>query len=165
MMSKARSLFFALLILSMLGLPVCVDAVGPSGDSARVSEASVYAMRGGHAVVAFADEPGSIEVQGTLYDEATGQPLGKASIELVRFDTGEFADLDMVTLDQVTALPYSAKSVITEQTAGRGDFALSDLSPGAYSLQIAWDEVPAGSNVVRWDLKWVKTPAAADGKN
>lgn len=165
MMNDTRGWVLALLILSTIGLPARVDAGGtPQEDSARVSEASVYASRGDHVVVSFAEEPGSIDIRGTVYDDATGRPLGKRSIELVRFEMTA-ADLDEVTLDQITALPYSAKSVITERTAGRGDFALSDLAPGAYSFQIAWDEVPAGSDVVRWDLKWVKAPATKNEEN
>lgn len=158
---KVRVSLFALAISSVLAVPLLVDAGQSANEDPQVRTASLYAMRGDHAVVAFADESGTIQVHGTVYDDATHRPLREAAFEVVRFHVDDPSKIGEVTLDQVAVLPSSEKSVVAKRIVGsRGEFVLSDLSPGNYSLQIDWDQVPADSDVVRWDLKWVKAAAA-----
>lgn len=160
MTENAKVRFFALAILALVALPL-IAVAGDKHDEAK--KGTVFAARGEHATIVIGTkEPVSIELRGRLFDEATNRPLRDTAIEVVRFEIEGSAY--EVSLEQVAALPGSAKAGIEQTTAGEGTFVLSDLAPGRYSLQVAWDEVPAGSDLVRWDLRWVEKPAAAQGK-
>lgn len=163
MNSSTRSLpcLGALAILAVL---CWVSPVAEAGaDKAEVQEGTVSALRGEHATIEFvAQGPTSIELHGRLVDEASRRPLSDAVIEVVRFEAPD--EKPVVTVEDVMALPASAKDVIRRTTESEGRFVLSDLAPGRYSLQVAWDDVPAEAQTVRWELRWVERPsAAADG--
>ncbi|HLE84017.1 MAG TPA: hypothetical protein VJG13_06735 [Thermoanaerobaculia bacterium] len=162
MTKHAKVPILALAILSILAVPLIAEAGGKPEDA---NKATVFASRGDHATISFGtQESVSIELRGRLFDEATNRPLRDTAIEVVRFELEGSASTSEVSIQDVAALPYSAKAVVEKTTAGQGDFVLSDLAPGRYSLQVAWDDVPAESDVVRWDLHWVEKPAAAQGK-
>lgn len=157
MNKHAKAPFVLLALLSLLLVPLVAQA----GDrGAKVQKASVSVMRGDHAMVSFgAEGPVSIELRGKLIDPKTDQPLARTGFEVVRFELDEGRSQAKVTVDEVTA---SAKEVISDETARLGDFKMLKLAPGRYSLQVAWDEVPADSDVVLWELRWVERPLSAD---
>lgn len=158
MKDHKRAPLFLLAILSLLIVPLAAEA-GDRGE--KVEKASLSAMRGEHAVVSFgAEGPVAIELHGKLFDPKTGQPVAEAPIELVRFEVDDDRSLQTVTAEEATA---SAREVVAEKTARHGEFRMTNLAPGRYSLQVDWDEVPAGSTVVRWELRWTERPAAAAG--
>ena len=158
MKDQTRVSLFLLAILSLVLVPLAAEA-GDQGKDGK--KASLSAMRGEHAVVSFgAEGPIAIELHGKLIDPKTERPVAEAPIELVRFVIDDDRSLQTVTAEEAMA---SAREVRAEKTARHGEFRMLNLAPGRYSLQVDWDEVPAGSDVVRWELSWTERPAPAAG--
>lgn len=155
----------ALLIIAILSIPMGASGREKGSAPEDSKRATVFALRGDHATVSFGtDKAVSIQLRGRLFDASTNRPLRGTAIEVVRFEIEGVAGIAQVSMEDIAVLPHSAKAVLEKTTADEGDFILSDLAPGRYSLQVAWDEVPAGSDLVGWDLQWVEKPASARGE-
>lgn len=152
-------------VAATLAAGLALAAAGIAGGPVTgEQEASLFAKRGGHAVVTF-EQPaaGPVELRGRLVDAATEAPLGETDVKVVRFAVAEAAEttgaVTVEELDQELP-PYDVLGTTTVRTADRGEFQLSKLAPGSYSLQLDWDRVTADAEVVRWDLRWVGTERA-----
>lgn len=153
-----KLLSLALLLLTLLTVP----AVAQPGVSGNTDGVTLVAERGSHATIELSSKTRvGFLLSGTLLD-ATEQPMAGADIRIVRFEvtgpTKRHANVsDLVPLEDLNAqvAPFVIKQTIPLVTGKDGRFSLQRvLPPGRYSLQVDWDEVPEGSPVVRWNLRW-----------
>ena len=156
--SVLKSLRLAFLALVVISVP----AVAQQGASDGAGGVRLRAERGSHATIELSNATRSgFLLFGTLRDGA-GQPVPGAGIRIVRFEvTGPSGHLDnvadLVPLEQLNAQisPFVVKRTVALATDEDGRFSVRRaLPPGRYSLQVDWDDVPEGSPVVQWQLRW-----------
>lgn len=151
------------LVVAALGIVVAVGAQPQPANSESAERAQVFAKRGGHATIEFLAEGAmSVELQGKVLD-AQGRPLPKVDLQIVRFETDpsaqaaeeKAAPVPLEDLEREFP-PYRIKESLAVTTSTIGDFELTSLLPGRYSLQIDWQSVPRDSDRVEWALRWVQ---------
>jgi hypothetical protein len=148
--------------LFLIAVGVVVLTLAARGDrrSEEVEDSGtgrVSAAREGHAILSFGASDGvSIELHGKLTDRATGSPLERTSIQLIRFEIDGSEDRTTLTRDEIAAAAVEVNEGTTDED---GRFAMADLEPGRYSLQVRWDEIQSEVDVVVWAVEWVEHPS------